>query len=57
MKVLKKALSLRSKGKINVSVLAERYGGGGHFDVAGCTIENSASSVQRFLRAAARCLR
>ncbi len=32
-------LSLRSKGKINVSAIAERLGGGGHGNAAGCALE------------------
>lgn len=32
-------LSLRSKGKINVAAIAERLGGGGHENAAGCTVE------------------
>jgi bifunctional oligoribonuclease and PAP phosphatase NrnA len=32
-------LSLRSKGRINVAAVAERLGGGGHENAAGCTIE------------------
>lgn len=32
-------LSLRSKGKINVAEIAERLGGGGHGNAAGCTLE------------------
>ena len=32
-------VSLRSKGKIDVSVIAGEFGGGGHFNAAGCTIE------------------
>jgi phosphoesterase RecJ-like protein len=32
-------LSLRSKGKINVSAIANRLGGGGHGNAAGCTLE------------------
>jgi bifunctional oligoribonuclease and PAP phosphatase NrnA len=31
-------LSLRSKGKLNVAAIAERMGGGGHENAAGCTI-------------------
>jgi phosphoesterase RecJ-like protein len=30
--------SLRSRGDINVSRLAHRYGGGGHFNASGCMI-------------------
>ena len=32
-------LSLRSKGKVNVAAIAERMGGGGHENAAGCTLE------------------
>lgn len=32
-------VSLRSKGKIDVSAIAGEFGGGGHFNAAGCTIE------------------
>ncbi len=42
-------VSLRSKGKINVAALAERYGGGGHFDVAGCYVPNSRKALNQVL--------
>ncbi|HVZ84285.1 MAG TPA: bifunctional oligoribonuclease/PAP phosphatase NrnA [Terracidiphilus sp.] len=32
-------LSLRSKGRVNVAVLAEQMGGGGHENAAGCTLD------------------
>ena len=32
-------LSLRSKGHLNVAAIAERLGGGGHQNAAGCTID------------------
>ncbi|MBK7705125.1 MAG: bifunctional oligoribonuclease/PAP phosphatase NrnA [Acidobacteria bacterium] len=32
-------VSLRSKGKINVARVAERFGGGGHNNAAGCRVE------------------
>ena len=32
-------VSLRSKGKIDVSKIAAEFGGGGHFNASGCTIE------------------
>ncbi len=38
-------VSLRSKGKINVSAVAERFGGGGHGNAAGCTLEGPLSSA------------
>jgi phosphoesterase RecJ-like protein len=43
-------VSLRSKGKINVGGVAEAYGGGGHFDVAGCIIPNTPSARAEILR-------
>lgn len=42
-------VSLRSKGKINVASVTEAYGGGGHFDIAGCYIPNNSKSVRKFL--------
>lgn len=42
-------VSLRSKDRINVSSLAERYGGGGHFDVAGCVIPNDEKSIRELI--------
>jgi phosphoesterase RecJ-like protein len=32
-------LSLRSKGKVNVASVAQELGGGGHDNLAGCTVE------------------
>ena len=49
-------VSLRSKDSINVASIAERYGGGGHFDVAGCTIPNNRKSIREFLEHAERLL-
>ncbi|MFH1441535.1 MAG: DHH family phosphoesterase [Candidatus Omnitrophota bacterium] len=45
-------VSLRSKGKINVARIAESYNGGGHFDVAGCSIPNDPKSIRRLLKKA-----
>ena len=33
------SVSLRSKDEVNVSKVASIFGGGGHFNAAGCTIE------------------
>src|SRR5262245_45073971 len=33
--------SLRSKGEVNVAKIAEQFGGGGHRNAAGCTLEGS----------------
>lgn len=49
-------VSLRSKGKINVSRIAESYNGGGHFDVAGCSIPNDTKSIKTLLKKAKRLL-
>ncbi len=43
-------VSLRSKGKINIARIAEYYGGGGHFDVAGCSIKNSPLTINQLLK-------
>jgi phosphoesterase RecJ-like protein len=32
-------ISLRSKGRVNVAAIAERLGGGGHENAAGCTLD------------------
>ena len=45
-------VSLRSKGNINVAILAERWGGGGHADVAGCVIPNKKGNVDKMLEQA-----
>ena len=49
-------VSLRSKDNINVASIAERYGGGGHFDVAGCTIPNRRKAIKDFLGHAGKLL-
>jgi len=49
-------VSLRSKGKINVAALAELYNGGGHFDVAGCSIRNDPVAIREFMRRVERLL-
>ncbi|HEY3930471.1 MAG TPA: bifunctional oligoribonuclease/PAP phosphatase NrnA [Candidatus Koribacter sp.] len=43
-------VSLRSKGKVNVASVAERFGGGGHECASGCAIEGPLSvAVERIL--------
>lgn len=42
-------VSLRSKDKINIGAIAEYFGGGGHYDVAGCSIPNSRESIRKLL--------
>lgn len=49
-------VSLRSKGKIDVSSLAKHYGGGGHHDVAGCRIPNDPKAMNELLARAERLL-
>lgn len=49
-------VSLRSKGDVNVGYLAEHFGGGGHFDIAGCFIKNTPKSIKEFLFSAEKLL-
>jgi len=42
-------VSLRSRGTINVAEIASRFGGGGHENAAGCTLEMSLSEAERTL--------
>ncbi len=39
--------SLRSKGDVNVAKVAEQFGGGGHRNAAGCTLQGNLESVER----------
>ncbi len=45
-------VSLRSKGKIDVAVVAERLGGGGHQNASGCTITGNLPEITAQLTAA-----
>jgi bifunctional oligoribonuclease and PAP phosphatase NrnA len=36
-------VSLRSKGSVNVSTVAEQFGGGGHACASGCSVEGPLS--------------
>src|ERR1700722_9579569 len=38
-------LSLRSKGRVNVATIAERFGGGGHENASGCTLDGPLQSA------------
>jgi phosphoesterase RecJ-like protein len=38
-------ISLRSKGKVNVAVIAERLGGGGHQCASGCALDGPLSAA------------
>lgn len=40
-------ISFRSNGQFNVAQFAERYGGGGHRNAAGCTIEGTIEEVKK----------
>ncbi len=42
-------VSLRSRGDVDVSGLAHKYGGGGHFNAAGCTINMALSPAEEKL--------
>ncbi len=39
--------SLRSKGSVNVAKVAERFGGGGHRNAAGCTLQGSWDEIEQ----------
>jgi bifunctional oligoribonuclease and PAP phosphatase NrnA len=39
--------SLRSKGDVNVARIAEKFGGGGHRNAAGCTLTGEWDEVER----------
>jgi bifunctional oligoribonuclease and PAP phosphatase NrnA len=47
-------LSLRSKGRVNVATLAERFGGGGHENASGCTLDGPLPVAMEVIL---RCLR
>jgi bifunctional oligoribonuclease and PAP phosphatase NrnA len=49
-------VSLRSKKNINIAKLAQEYGGGGHSDVAGCSIKNSPRTISEFIARARKYL-
>lgn len=49
-------VSLRSKGDINIGRIAQGYEGGGHFDIAGCYIDNNKKSIRQILSSAERLL-
>lgn len=42
-------ISFRSRGRVDVSALAAHFGGGGHHNAAGCTLEGTAEFVQEKL--------
>jgi phosphoesterase RecJ-like protein len=42
-------VSMRSKGEVDVSAIARRYGGGGHKNAAGCSIAGDLEALQQTL--------
>jgi len=46
--------SIRTRGEWDATVLASKFGGGGHVKAAGCTIKASIGSAKRQMRAAVR---
>jgi phosphoesterase RecJ-like protein len=52
-------LSLRSKGRVNVASIAERFGGGGHENASGCTLDGplpaATERILQYLRAEMGC--
>jgi phosphoesterase RecJ-like protein len=46
--------SIRTRGDWDATVLAGRFGGGGHRKASGCTIEGSIASAKRKMRAAVK---
>ncbi len=47
-------ISLRSKGKTNVERVARFFGGGGHFNAAGCRVSGELAEIRRRVNAAIR---
>lgn len=43
-------ISLRSKGSANVCEIAQKFGGGGHHNAAGCTMEGEAMEIKAQLQ-------
>jgi phosphoesterase RecJ-like protein len=39
-------VSFRSRGRVNVAAIAQKFGGGGHHNAAGCSIEGSEAAVR-----------
>jgi bifunctional oligoribonuclease and PAP phosphatase NrnA len=47
-------LSLRSKGRVDVASIAERFGGGGHENASGCTLDGPISAATDLILKALR---
>ncbi len=39
-------ISMRSKGTVDVAIICSRFGGGGHKNAAGCTIDGDLDEVE-----------
>jgi len=39
-------VSFRSRGRVNVAAIAQKFGGGGHHNAAGCSIEGDEAAVR-----------
>jgi phosphoesterase RecJ-like protein len=40
-------VSFRSRGRVNVAAIAQKFGGGGHHNAAGCSIEGEEAAVRK----------
>lgn len=49
-------VSMRSRNGIDIGELAQRYQGGGHFDIAGCYIRNSKRNIRNLIEDAEKLL-
>jgi phosphoesterase RecJ-like protein len=45
-------VSFRSKGRVDVSAVAARFGGGGHRNAAGCSVPGPLADVRKIVREA-----
>lgn len=43
-------ISARAIDEVNVQIIMERMGGGGHLNMAGCQLEGSMSEAKRILK-------
>jgi phosphoesterase RecJ-like protein len=39
-------VSFRSRGRVNVAAIAQKFGGGGHHNAAGCSIDGDEAAVR-----------
>ena len=45
-------ISLRSRGAVDVCAIAEKFGGGGHKNAAGCTVTGELAEIEDKVSAA-----